>query len=156
LDRLVAANPAELLGLEHPQELRLHVERELADLVQEQRPALRQLERPLPRRHRTGERASLVTEQLALDERIRDRPAIDHDERPLRTGALRPDGTRQHVFPRAGLSFEQDGRVRSGDALEDSEDRAHREALTKSSPEEGPVAGEDLDVAYGRAKDDLD
>ncbi len=81
LERAVAADPPELLGLEHPQELRLHVERKLADLVEEHRAAVGELERALARHVGARERAALVAEQLALEERIADGAAVDHDER---------------------------------------------------------------------------
>ena len=42
--RARAAQPLELLLLQRPQQLGLHVERDLADLVEEQRAAVRQLE----------------------------------------------------------------------------------------------------------------
>jgi len=54
--------------LEHAQQLGLQVEREVADLVEEERAPMRQLESSLPRGHRAGECAARVTEQLALDQ----------------------------------------------------------------------------------------
>ena len=68
--RLVAADAPELARLEHAQQLRLHVEGQLADLVEEQRAAVGVLERALARRDGAGERAALVPEELALDERV--------------------------------------------------------------------------------------
>ena len=49
-------------------------------------PPARELERALARRDRAGERALLVAEQLALDQRARDRAAIDDDERRAARG----------------------------------------------------------------------
>ncbi len=43
-DGAVAAQPLELLFLQHAQEFRLQLERDVADLVEEQRAAVRQLE----------------------------------------------------------------------------------------------------------------
>src|SRR6185503_4274614 len=83
LDRLGAADPADFLALEHAQQLRLHVERQLADLVEEHRAAVRALERARVRAGRAGERAALVAEQLALDQVRWDRAAVEDDERPL-------------------------------------------------------------------------
>ena len=82
-DRLRAADALELLLLEHAQELRLQVERQVADLVQEERAAVGQLEAPDPPRDGAGERAPLVAEQLALEQRRGDGGAVDLDERPL-------------------------------------------------------------------------
>ena len=47
LDRPVAADALELALLEHPQELRLQVQRQLADLVEEERAAVGELEAAL-------------------------------------------------------------------------------------------------------------
>ena len=52
LDRLAAADPLELALLQDAQQLDLHVQRELADLVEEQRAAVGQLEPAQPARHR--------------------------------------------------------------------------------------------------------
>ena len=66
----------ELAVLEHPQQLGLQVERQLADLVEEQRAAVRDLEPTFPHPGRAGERALLVPEQLALDQRRRHRRTV--------------------------------------------------------------------------------
>ena len=77
------ADPLELLLLQHAQQLDLGVERQLAHLVQEQGALVGQLEAPDPALQRAGERALLVAEQLALDHALRDRAAVDLDERPV-------------------------------------------------------------------------
>ena len=71
-----------ILRLEHAQQLGLDRERQLADLVEEHRAAVRALEQARLGRDRAGERALLVAEQLALDQRLRpERRAVDRDER---------------------------------------------------------------------------
>ena len=50
LDRLAAAEPLELLLLKHAQQLRLQFLRDIADFVEEQRPAVGQFEFDRPRR----------------------------------------------------------------------------------------------------------
>ena len=67
-DRLVAADALELLLLQRAQELRLRLERHVADLVEEERAAVGGLELALAARDRAGERAALVAEELALDQ----------------------------------------------------------------------------------------
>ena len=57
-------------------------ERHLADLVEEERAAVGQLERALRVARRAGERAALVAEQLALEQRLGEGGAVDGDERP--------------------------------------------------------------------------
>src|SRR5207245_1178503 len=59
--------------LEHAEQLHLHGQRELADLVEEHRPALGLAEDAEVLRGRAGERRLLVAEELTLEERLRDR-----------------------------------------------------------------------------------
>ena len=65
-----SADALELLLLEHAKQLRLKVEPHLGDFVEEQRAAVRALERALHALDRAGERALLVTEQGALDQAL--------------------------------------------------------------------------------------
>ncbi len=74
LERLRRAEPLELPALQHPQQLRLHLERQLADLVEEERAAVGDLEAAERALDGAGEGALLVAEQLALDERRRAAP----------------------------------------------------------------------------------
>src|SRR2546430_14923137 len=69
------------------QQLRLGGERKIDDFIEEQRTAPGQLELPLLALMRPGERTLLVAEQLRLDQRVRDRAAVDGDERLGAAGA---------------------------------------------------------------------
>ena len=62
-----AAEPLDLPFLEHAQQLDLHVERQVADLVEEDRRVVGELEAADLARQRSGEGAALAAEQLALD-----------------------------------------------------------------------------------------
>ena len=53
----------------------------LPDLVEEERAAMRQLHPSDLRRNGTGKRAALVAEELGLDQSLRDRRAIERNER---------------------------------------------------------------------------
>jgi len=68
LDGLRAADPLEFLLLQHPEKLRLQLERDLAHFVEEQRAGIGHLEPSDLLRDRAGERALLVAEELALEE----------------------------------------------------------------------------------------
>ena len=57
---------------------------ELADLVEEERPAVGLAEQPRARAHRAGEGAPRVAEQLGLGELRRERRAVEAHERPVR------------------------------------------------------------------------
>ena len=71
---LLAADARELAGLQHAQHLRLRGQRHVADLVEEDRAAIGDLEQAALLRDRAGERTALVTEQLALDQLGRESP----------------------------------------------------------------------------------
>ena len=78
------------LLLEHLQQLRLHLQIHVADLVEKQRASVRDLEEALLRRDRAGERAALVAEQLRLEQLLRQPGAVQIDERLLpRAGRCR-------------------------------------------------------------------
>jgi hypothetical protein len=79
LQGFVRPDPLELSLVEKAQQLRLQLERQVADLVQEDRAAVSRLEPAGPAVERTRERAPLVTEQLGLDELRRQRRAVDLD-----------------------------------------------------------------------------
>ena len=66
---------------EHAEELHLEVQRQLADLVEEERAAVGLLEEAAAVGRRVGERALLVAEELALEEVLGDGAAVDGDER---------------------------------------------------------------------------
>ena len=74
LQRRRAADALEPLLLERAQDLRLQRQRQLADLVEEQRAAVRHLELARLARDGAGERALLVAEQLGLEQRSREWP----------------------------------------------------------------------------------
>ena len=76
------ADRAHLALLQHAQQLHLERRRQLADLVEEQRAAVgRPEEAGLALVVGAGEGALLVAEQLALEQRLGQRAAVDGDER---------------------------------------------------------------------------
>ena len=77
-----ASQPLDLALFQHAQELDLHFGRQVADLVEKDRRVVRQLESADLARQRPGERAFLPPEQLAFDERRRNRSAVDPHHRP--------------------------------------------------------------------------
>src|SRR2546422_1109668 len=86
-DRVRAADPLELLLLEHAKQLRLEVQRQVTDLVEEERAAVRELEAADPACDGTGEGATLVAEELALQEAGGGGGAGELDERASAPGA---------------------------------------------------------------------
>ena len=101
--------------LQGAQDLGLHGERHVADLVQEQRAARRVAEGAGALGRGAGEGAAGVAEQLALEQVGGDRGAVDRDERPARAPAVLVDGARHQLLAGAGLAGDQHGGVAVGD-----------------------------------------
>ncbi len=66
--------------MQEPEQLGLEVERQLADLVEEDRAVVGELEAADALRGRSGEGALLVPHELALEQGARDGGAVDLDE----------------------------------------------------------------------------
>ena len=75
--RDVLPDPADLAVLEHAQQLGLGARRQLADFVEEQRPAVRILEEAGALAYRARERAARVTEELRLEQIVGQRGAVE-------------------------------------------------------------------------------
>ena len=71
----------ELAVLDRAQDLALSRQAEVGDLVEEQRPSVGELEFPLHPLIGAGERAPLVAEQLAVEQRLAQRRGVERDER---------------------------------------------------------------------------
>src|SRR6202030_1844504 len=71
---------------------------------------------------RAGERAPLVAEELALEERLGDRAAVDAHEGATAPRARRVDGFGDHLLADAGLADHEHVEAGDGDALRELED----------------------------------
>ncbi len=114
--------------LHHLEELRLHLEGKLADLVEEDGPAARRLEERRLGVLGVGECAALVAEELCLGQR-------GGDPGRLFAEAGGVDGARHQPLADAGLSSDEDGRpLRAGAAQQCdlAPQLAHRVALTQN------------------------
>ena len=114
-----AAEPLELVLLEHAQDLGLRVGAHVADFVEEQRAAVGLLEAADALLVGAGERALLVSEELGLEEVLLERGAVHLDE--VARGAQRVvmDGARDELLAGAGLAADEHGRVALGDLADD-------------------------------------
>ena len=108
MKRLLASYALERTLLQDTQYLDLGVLVDLPDLVQEDGASVRKLEAALLLADGTGERALLMTEELAFQKRRRQRCAVDLDERPL--AAVREAVYRigDELLARAALPCDQD------------------------------------------------
>jgi hypothetical protein len=102
------AHAAKYAVLEDPEELGLDAHRHLRDIEQE-RPAVGELEASDALVGGAGERAALVAEDLALDQRFRNGGTVDGDEWALPTVRGVVNRPRDELFPGAALAVEEHG-----------------------------------------------
>ena len=114
--------------LQRAEELHLQVQRELADLVEEERALVGLLELAGLVDDGARERAAHVTEQLALDEVLGDGAAVDRHERPVLALAPAVELLRDELLAGARLARDEDADVGAGDLLELAEHLEHRRA----------------------------
>ena len=115
--RALGAERLELAILQHAQQLRLHRQRDGADLVEEDRAAVGEREAALLGERGAGERAADVAEQLRFEQRLGNRRAVDLDHRHAALRAAGVDGARDQLLAGAGLAGEQHRALRFGDQL---------------------------------------
>ena len=96
--------------LDDLQQLRLQRDRQQADLVEEDRPAIGRLEESRLGLPRVGEGAALEAEQLGLEQRLGNGRAVDVHERPAPPGAVAVNGLGQEPFACSGLAQDEDRR----------------------------------------------
>ena len=98
-DRGVPADARDLTVLQHAQQVDLDLGRHVADLVEEQRALVGELDLAAAAGHRAGERAPLVAEQLALQQPLGEGAAVHHHERAEAAVALGVDEARDSSLP---------------------------------------------------------
>ena len=111
---LVLAHAPDLPLLQRAQQLDLHAGRDLADFVEQQRPAVGRLEQARAVLRRAGERAARVAEELALEQGLGDGAAVDRDERPRRARGLLVDQPRDPLLARSALAGDEHGGIDLG------------------------------------------
>ena len=124
-DRFVPAQPFESSLLEHAQQLGLGDEGQVPDLVEEQRSVARQLEPSWLPVVRAGEGALFVAEDLGLEERVRQRGAVDRLQLRLRAPAQLVDHACDDFLARPGRPEDQHRDVGLGGRADPLEDDQH-------------------------------
>ena len=138
LDRRVAADALERMAFQHAEELRLRRERHLADLVEEDRPLVGRLELADHPLGRAGERALLVAEEFAFQERLGECRAVDADERSVAARAGRVDRPGDEFLADAALAANEHRCLR----LTDARDLRHDRVRVLRSRRPVPIRGE--------------
>ena len=131
LQRLGAAKPLELSLLQDSKQLDLGREVDVADLVEQQRPAVGELEAALLALVGAGKRALFVAEELRLDQRFWQRAATDLDERLPRPERVVVDRLRDELLAGARLAADEDGRVGARHLHDLLADLPHRAARSE-------------------------
>ena len=116
-------------GLERAQNLRLLAERNVADLVHEQRAAVRELEAAGPVAFGIGEGAAHVAEEFALEHALGQPAHVDGDEGLGRADRHGVQRLGDHALARAVFAGDENIGVGRADAREDIEHGAHRGGL---------------------------
>ena len=125
------AKPAEPPILEDPEQLGLKLQRQLSDFVEKNGPGTSYLEQTALEIPRVGESAGLVPEQLALEEGLRNRGAVDGNERLGGARARGVDTAREQLFSGPRLADEKNGNAATRCYLSRKcDDFADRGALT--------------------------
>ncbi len=125
---MTAAESGHLAGFEHAQELRLKADGQIADLVEEQRAAVGELERAGAVGVGTGVGALHVAEQIAFDQRLARSAAVEDDERRFAPRAVLVDGARGELLACPALAEKKNRRMRGAGSLEHGVDLPHRRA----------------------------
>jgi len=96
----------ELALLQHSQQFGLRRSVQVADFVEKNRSAVRELELAAPRRDGAGERALLVAEQLALDQFSRNAAQLTFTKAPSKTAGL-VNVSGQQFLARSGFAGQE-------------------------------------------------
>ena len=129
------ADPFEFAFLQDAQQLGLQFKRDLADLVEKERPAFGKLKASNPIAHRPREGTFCVAEELAFVQFPRHLGAVDFDERPFRPLAAPMDLPGDEFLAGAALSQDEHGRFGRRHQVDLPEDGFQRRALADAASE---------------------
>ena len=128
------ADGPDLARGEEPEEHRLSLGDQLADLVEEDGPTVGVAEEAGTALDGTREGAPLVAEELAQEELARERAAVDRLEALGAAGAQRVERPRDQLLASPRLAQDEDGHVDRGDTRGSASKSARIGALWPTSP----------------------
>ena len=126
----ILADSPNLVLLKSAQQLYLQRQRHFADFVQEERALIRGFEQAGAILDGAGERAAHMAEQLAFEECVRQRAAVDGDEWAVRAGRCVVDESGETFLAYAALTDDQNVRIDFGDARSHADELFHGGADT--------------------------
>ena len=141
--RAGTAHPLELAGLEHAQQLGLEVQRDVGDLIQEQRPAFGQFEAADAVALGVGEGAFDMAEELALEQPLRQAAGVHRHQGAPGAAGHGVQRLRDGALARAVLAGEQHVGVGRTHSRNQIEHRAHRDGLGDQRGAVGPLIAQD-------------
>src|SRR5262249_24349459 len=136
-----APQTLDLFLFEHPEQLHLDVRRQVSDLVEKDRRVVGQLETAHLLREGARERTLLAAEQLALDEGVGNRRAVDLDHGTGMSSSQLVDLRRKQLLPAASLSEQQHRRVGDGHLTHLIHDLAESRTVTDDALKTDPRPG---------------
>jgi hypothetical protein len=136
--RDAGAQPLELAGLQHAQQLRLSGSGDVAELVEEQRAAVRRFEAPDPGL-RARERARFSAEQLRLHQLAWQRAEVHLEERLVAHGGVGLHDVREHFLACAVRAGDEDRYVRMRNVRGRGHQRVHGIAPINDAAEVIPL-----------------
>jgi hypothetical protein len=131
----MAADRIERPVFQDAQQLHLEARAHLADLVEEDRSPVGELEAPGAGGNGAGEGPANVTEQLALQQLLRDRATVHRNEAAARAARQVVERARDQLLARAAVAGHEDGRTRGPDATQQVEDSPHARVVPDQSHE---------------------
>ena len=153
--RFRVSDLSDLLFLQNPEELDLQAQRQLTNLVEEERATVRLLKEPVVGAGRVGEGPANVTEELAFEEVLRDRSAVHRDEGPSLSNADVVQRAGDELLAGPALSVQENGRLEVGDLADHREDLLHggRVGDEPTEPPTGRRGGLDLGLKTAKLLD---
>ncbi|MNC47295.1 hypothetical protein D3C75_963480 [compost metagenome] len=125
LDRLVAAHPLDLRLLQEAQQVGLKIQRQVADLVEEQGTAMGRLDPTDLALVGTSEGPLLVTEQFGLDQLLGNRTTVDRHEGLLGATRQAVQGVGHQLLAGPALAADQYRRIGRSELAEQLAQLAH-------------------------------
>jgi len=143
--RAIGAERLDLAPLEGAEQAGPEIERQFAELVEQEGSTVGGEDGAVARLGGAGEGAAGVAVELALDEVGREAAAVDDDEGAVTSRAGVVERPRGDLLAGARFAGEQDGGVGRGDAREDLGDAAHRGAAPAQAAEAIEVDEREID-----------